>query len=571
MVVYGIKVGMYLRTTKRKNKDGSIVQYYQLAHNVRSPETKTPVAEVIHNFGRADKINREDLVRLCKSIARVCGLTVADPLDTIDNDNKSNIEGLGKDVKYIDTLDLGITAIAEGLWERLGIGQIIREVCKRRGYKAPYEGALLAMVANRLSEPESKLGVWDRWLDKVYLPSCKGLKLAQMYEAMDVLYENQDEVEEAVFFNTANLFNLEVDIIFYDTTTASFSVDYEDEEQEEGEILRKFGRPKSGAWAVQVVVALAVTRDGLPVRSWVFPGNTTDTDTIERVRRDLRGWKLGRALLVSDAGMNSEENRRELSKACGKYLLAARMGSVKEIKEEVLTHKGRYKEISGNLKAKEVEVGDGQRRRKYIVCYNPKEAEKQRKHREGVIQCLEKELKKHPEHKANAQWAIEILASGRYKKYVKIDEKGKIIIDKKAIKESEKYDGKWVLLTNDDTLSVEDAATGYRNLMVIERCFRALKNTQIKMEPMYHWLSYRIVAHVKICVLSLLIERVAELECKQTWSKIDQTLNRLKASEFHTTKYIFFQRNEINSKVSSILKSLAIPLPKRILGIAPRN
>ncbi|MCP5007623.1 MAG: transposase, partial [Planctomycetes bacterium] len=184
---------------------------------------------------------------------------------------------------------------------------------------------------------------------------------------------------------------------------------------------------------MQVVVALAVTREGLPVKSWVFPGNTTDTDTIERVRRDLRGWKLGRALLVSDSGMNSEQNRKELAKACGKYLLATRMGSVKEIKEEVLSHRGRYKEISDNLKAKEVEVGNGERRRKYIVCYNPKEAEKQRKHREGVIQCLEEELKKHPDHNANAQWAIELLASGRYKKYVKVDEKGKITIDKKAI------------------------------------------------------------------------------------------------------------------------------------------
>ncbi len=219
---------MYLRTTQRKNKDGSIVRYYQLAHNVRKAQTKTPVAEVIHNFGRADKLNREDLVRLCKSIARVCGLTVTDPLDTVGNDKKGDEEGLGKEVKYIDTKELGILFVVQGLWERLGIGNIIREICKNRGYKVPYERAILAMTANRLSEPESKLGVWDRWLDKVYLPSCKGLKLAHMYEAMDILHNHISEIEEGIFFNTANLFNLEVDLIFYDTTTASFSVDYED-------------------------------------------------------------------------------------------------------------------------------------------------------------------------------------------------------------------------------------------------------------------------------------------------------------------------------------------------------
>jgi len=84
------------------------------------------------------------------------------------------------------------------------------------------------MCANRLCEPESKLGVWDRWLSKVYLPSCDGLKLRQMYEAMDLLYDNAAEIEKDVFFHTANLFNLTVDLIFYDTTTASFSIDYED-------------------------------------------------------------------------------------------------------------------------------------------------------------------------------------------------------------------------------------------------------------------------------------------------------------------------------------------------------
>ena len=558
---------MYLRTTQRKNKDGSIVRYYQLAHNVRKAQTKTPVAEVIHNFGRADKLNREDLVRLCKSIARVCGLTVTDPVDTVVNDKKGDEQGLGKEVKYIDTKELGILLVVQGLWQRLGIGKIIREICKNRGYKVPYERAILAMTANRLSEPESKLGVWDRWLDKVYLPSCKGLKLAHMYEAMDILHNNSSEIEKGIFFNTANLFNLEVDLIFYDTTTASFSVDFEDEE----EGIRKYGRPKSGAWAVQVVVALAVTRQGLPVKSWVLPGNTSDADTIEKVRTELRGWKLARALFVSDAAMNSEENRRELARACGKYLLATRMGSVKEIKEEVLSQRGRYREISENLKAKEVEVGDGERRRKYIVCYNPKEAKKQRKHRELVVEALEEALKKHPDKNANAQWAIELLASGRYKKYVKIDEKGMIRIDRKAIKEAQKYDGKWVLLTNDDTLTVEDAATGYKNLMVIERCFRTLKRTQIKMEPMYHWLPHRIVSHIKICVLALLIERVIELECEQPWTKIRHTLSTLKVSEFHTPKHIFFQRNEVSPKVSYAFKSLEIPLPKQVLGIASRD
>lgn len=568
-VVYDILVGMYLRTTQRKNKNGSIAAYYQLAHNVRHPKSKTPVAEVIHNFGRADKLNREDLVRLCKSIARVCGLVVQDPLDTGQHDIEA---ALPEDVKYIRTVELGNVVVIEAIWERLIIGETLQGLCKERGCTVPHERAILAMVANRLCEPDSKLGVWDRWLSKVYMPSCNGLKLAQMYEAMDFLQAHSEKVEEAVFFHTANLMNLEVDLIFYDTTTVSFSIDYEDEDSDElGVGMRKFGYTNSGTWAPQVVVALAVTREGLPVRSWVFPGNTSNINTVKKVRADLKGWKLGRALFVADSGINSEENQRELAKACGKYLLATRMGSIKEIKESVLSQSGRYKVISDNLRAKEVVVGDGERRRRYILCYNPKEAEKERKHREKVVQELEEELKKHPIHNANAQWAIELLASGRYKRYANIDKNNRIVIDRTAIREAEKFDGKWVLLTNDDTISVEDAASGYKSMMIIERCFRTLKRTQIKMEPMYHWLPRRIESHVKICVLALLIERVAELTCEQPWTKIKDTLSTLQVSEFHTPKFTFFQRNEPSPKVRDVFKSLEIQLPKPVLGISSGN
>ena len=131
----------------------------------------------------------------------------------------------------------------------------------------------------------------------------------------------------------ANLFNLVVNVIFYDTTTASFSIDEEDEDTDTGPGFRKYGHSEDGTSSPQIVVALAVTREGLPVRSWVFPGNTSDVDTVKRVREDLRGWKLGRALFVADSGINSATNRNELARACGKYLLAIRMGSVSEIVE----------------------------------------------------------------------------------------------------------------------------------------------------------------------------------------------------------------------------------------------
>ncbi len=553
---------MYLRTTKRKNKNGTVTEYLQLAHNERNPKTGTTTAKIIHSFGRADQLDRDDLVRLARSIARVCGIKIIDPAAIESNDDGL----LPDDLEIVRTLEYGTLMVIQTLWERLGIGKTLRSLMKKNKSSIAYDQALLAMTANRLCEPESKLGVWDRWLTKVYLPGCEDLKLGHMYNAMDFLYTHIGEIEEAVFFQTANLFNLSVDLIFYDTTTASFSIDYADEE-EPG--LRQYGYAKEGFWSPQVVVALAVTREGLPVRSWVFPGNTADVTTIKQIKKDLRGWQLGRALFVADSGMNSSDNREELAKACGKYLLATRMATVAEIKKEVLSQPGRFTAIKDNLQAKEVVIGDGERRRRYILCYNPKEAERQRLHREKIVSFLEKELARHGDHSISSQWAIDFLASKRYKRYVRTTKGGKIRIDRGAIREAARYDGKWVLETNDDTISLEDAALGYKSLLIIEQCFRSMKRTQIQMVPMYHWAPRRIEAHVKICVLSLLLERVAELKFGESWAKIRNSLSRLQATEFRNEKHSFFQINEARDDCRKLMKKLSIPIPPKVFGIKP--
>jgi transposase len=315
------------------------------------------------------------------------------------------------------------------------------------------------------------------------------------------------------------------------------------------------------------VVAVAVTREGIPVRSWVLAGNTADVDTVEKVRSDLRGWNLGRALFVADSGMNSEDNRTELAKACGKYLLACRMASVAEIKRDVLSKRGRYTVFKDNLHAKEVIVGDGERRKRYILCYNPKEAKRQQEHRQMIVELLEAELDRHRDQSATAQWAIELLASRRFKRYLRITKGNKVRIDRAAIREAAKYDGKWVIETNDDTISLEDAARGYKGLMVIERCFRSLKRTQIKMTPMYHWLSRRIETHVKICVLALMIERIAERACAKPWHQIRRSLDSLQVTKLFNLNQRVHLRNEISAETRNILKKLDIKAPKQILHL----
>ncbi|MDY6974368.1 MAG: hypothetical protein SV775_18940 [Thermodesulfobacteriota bacterium] len=160
---------------------------------------------------------------------------------------------------------------------------------------------------------------------------------------------------------------------------------------------------------------------------------------------------------------------------------------------------------------------------------------------------LEAKLDSHRDKSATAQWAIELLASRRFKRYLRITKGKQIRIDRAAIREAEKYDGKWVIETNDDTITLEDAACGYKGLMVIERCFRSLKRTQIKMMPMYHWLSRRIETHVKICVLALMIERLAERACGRPWGQIRRALDALQVAKLFNLNQRVHLRNEISA------------------------
>jgi hypothetical protein len=124
----------------------------------------------------------------------------------------------------------------------------------------------------------------------------------------------------------------------------------------------------------------------------VFPGNTVDVSTVEQVERDLKGWQLSRCGFVGDAGMVSQANLKMLSRGGGEDLVCVPMRRGDEVTEAVLARPGRYRALADHLRVKEVVIGDGERRRRYIVCHNPQEAERERLHRTALLTEIEAEL-----------------------------------------------------------------------------------------------------------------------------------------------------------------------------------
>ena len=300
---------MYVRTISRQNKDGSTTTYVQLAHNIRDPKTGFARANVLYTFGRADSLDVDAIRRLVKSLCRF--LSPEDALRT-----QAHMEGESQALRFVKSSPMGGAFVLRVLWERLGLAKVLVQSLKQREFQAPIEWALFAMVANRALAPDSKRVVEEWVREDVALGNPEPILLQHLYRAMDFLLEQEELIQKEVFFATADLLNLEVDLLFFDTTTTYVE---RDEEDEEG--LRRYGYSKDKrADLPQVVIGLAVTKEGLPVRCWVLPGNTQDMSTVERVKKDLFGWKLSRCIWVMDRGMNSEENRIVLQRAGGHYI-----------------------------------------------------------------------------------------------------------------------------------------------------------------------------------------------------------------------------------------------------------
>jgi Transposase DDE domain len=552
---------MYLRTTKRRNADGSEVRYYQLAENTWDAERGCAVAKVVYSFGRAEQLDGAKLRRLAKSILRVF------------SDDTVLLGDVG-DISIRDSWPYGGVYLFEQLWKELDIPAVLRGHARTKRTAEPFERALFAMVANRALSPYSKLYCWEQWLrEEVFLPSAGELELHHLYRAMDFLETHKAEVEKALYFKMADLMNADVDLIFYDTTSLHFEVDEEDEVAlDKGgrkyPPLRKRGHSKNGrSDAPQIVVGLAVTRDGLPVRSWVFSGETNDVTTIEKVKADLRGWRLGRCVFVGDAGMNSEENRRTLTLGNGKYILASKMRAGDEVTRDVLARAGRYQDVHDNLQVKEVIVGDGERRSRYVVCHNPGEELRQREHRKKLVAQLEAELASMRDSNGrHSKKACALITSSRYGKYVRQTKRGLLRVDRAAVKEAARYDGKWVITSNDDTLSAEDLALGYKQLMRVEQCWRQMKSG-LRMRPVFHYRPWRIQAHVSISVLALLLERVAEIRAGDTWRNICAQLETIKVVEYERGGARIRQTTEVRREAEALLKKLHVALPPKLHDI----
>jgi hypothetical protein len=538
---------------------------------------------VIYGFGREDQLDKEAVRRLVASLSRL-----------LDPGDLPAVPG--EDLEFTESRPYGGAYVLDRLWDRLGIGAILAGLASSGRGRPRDAGAaervLFGLVANRALAPSSKLAA-SEWMSRdVQIDGLGEVSDDACYRAMDWLHQVHGELEKQVYFQVADLLNLQVDLIFFDTTSTYFEVGAPDEEvprdwrgektagqaDEDGEEetppgkpggFREYGKSKDSRDDLpQVVIGLAVTREGIPVRVWSWPGNTNDSALIRQVKTDMRDWCLGRVIWVADRGFTSKENRKFLQQGGGAYIIGEKLRSGSAEAKAALSRQGRYKTVTGNLQVKEVKLPDAGDR--FVICFNPDQAVRDAAVRAKMTAALEETISGSDQLTATkrAELRGRISTMPGLNRFLRVTPGGLLRVDRAKAKAEENLDGKYLLRSADPHMSAEDIAAGYKQLLEVERGWRDMKSV-LDLRPACHRLEERIRAHVILCWLALLLIRVAENEAGQTWPAMRRELQRIHIGTFTGPAGTFRQRTDIPKTTRDLLTTLAIDVPRKIHELTP--
>ncbi len=532
-------------------------EYLQLVENRR--EGKKISQRVVATIGRMDELQAGGSIEtIIRSLSRFSEKIVM-ILSARDN---PDVRATAKKI--------GPTIIFERLWQEMGIGEIIRNLLKDRKFEFNVESAIFLTVLHRLFVSGSDR-YCDKWRRDYRIDGVESLSLHHLYRAMAFLGEEtvdqkdrtpfsprctKDLIEEDLFQSRQDLFS-GLDCVFFDTTSIYF-------EGEGGETIGELGHSKDHRPdLLQMMVGVILDNHGRPVCCEMWPGNTTDVKTLVPVIKRLQSrFAIGRVCVVSDRGMISAETMTYLEAEKIFYILGARMRRSKEVKEEVLSRAGRYREVHPEgistkdpsfLKVKEVIV-DGNR---YIVCLNEKQARKDAADRQAIIDSLQEKLKSNPKS---------LVGNKGYRKYLKL-EKDTVSVNQEKIEAEARYDGKWVLKTN-TTLTTEQVALKYKELWQVEQVFRDMKST-LDTRPIFHQRNEAIRGHVFCSFLALFLRKELDSRLERAghcleWSNIKQDLEALQEVTITQQGKTLAVRTECAGTCGKIFQAVGVAIPSTI-------
>jgi Transposase DDE domain len=521
---------MFVRV-KNVQGNGRRYRYLQVVENVRDGQRVRQ--RILGNLGRLDELLASgDLERVISQLVEQCpGVRVL------------RAEQAGA-LEVRSDRCWGPVLVFDRLWEELGLKALLRQLVRSVDYD--FERMIFAQVLQRFLEPGSDLR-GSKWIDTVHEPAFASLRLEHFYRSLGRLWKHKVRIEVALYERGRDLFNGDLDLAFFDTTSTYF----------EGTSLKgwaKLGKSKDHRPDhLQLVVGVVMRRDGLPVACEIWPGNTADVTTLVPIVQALKKrFSIGQVVLVCDRGMVSAANLKAIEAAGFQYIVGMKMRNLVEVRDEVLARAGRYHEVSENLRVKEVQLDE----RRYVVCFNPDEAAKDRADRQATIDKIQLKLAK--------GGVKQLIANRGYKRYLQV-KRGSASIDEARVKEDARYDGKYVLRTT-TPLSAEEVARAYKHLTWIERLWRDLKDV-VELRPIFHWRKRdNVKGHIFVCFLSLYLaallkRKLAQADLKLPWDEIIRDLSAMRAVTVALGDEHYLLRSPLQGHAGRILAALSIKPP----------
>ena len=410
-------------------------------------------------------------------------------------------EKLNVDLKKVEEIDrhiIGISEVYGQVYEELGFGKLLST-----RYSAA-ANMLFHLVMGRLTNPQSKRATVS-FLEKDFGIA---LNLNNVYKAMDKIDDKIiDRIQNQAYKSTQSILQKKINILFYDCTTLYF-------ESFTPDSLKKNGYSKDGKFnQPQVLLALLITEESLPVGYQVFPGNTFEGHTLAPVLEKIKSkYDLGKVIFVADSGLLSKENRNFLEKNNFNYILGARLKNLpKKIQDEIINS---FQDDKKTEKTAEINY-EGKR---LLIKYNPKRAKKDKKDREEAIEKVQKKLAKSKDPKS-------LLSNYGYKKFLNVTGTSTLKINQDKLSTEEAWDGISGIITNNEEISHKEAFTQYKNLWQIENCFR-IQKTDLKIRPIYHWTPRRVQTHIAMCFMAFCCQQYLSYRLKM--QKINLSIEKIR-------------------------------------------
>lgn len=534
---------------------------YQYLQIVENSKIKGKVKQrVIATVGRMDQLHEKGRVEtLIKSLSRYS--------------EKALLVLSGQSDPDAVTIKIGPALIFERLWKNTGIKEALKGLLHYRKFEFDVERAIFVTVLHRLMISGSDR-FCHQWRRDFAVAGTDGIELHHLYRAMAFLGEeladqtgaselsprcSKDLIEEDMFKKWRNLFT-GLELVFFDTTSIYF-------EGEGGETLGERGFSKDHRPDLkQMVVGVVINDEGRPICCEMWPGNTADVTSLVPISKHMRErFGIKRFCIVADRGMISAGNLEQLEKNEIPYIIGTRMRKDREVRQEVLTRGGRYREVHpigsnardpSPLKVKEVWHKD----RRYIICLNERQAAKDQLTRDAIIDALKERISKGPKG---------LVGNKGYRRYVRI-EKDSASIDLEKAKEEARFDGKYILRTNTD-LPADKVALKYKELWQVERVFRDVKS-MLETRPVFHQRDDTIRGHVFCSFLALVLRKELERDLEKAghvfeWSQIKQDLKALQETQIEENGSRMAIRSRAEGVCGKVFQAVGVAMPPTIREI----